>query len=641
MRRILLAGLCAGALLLGMIPGSADEGYAHRDVVGMLAQSPNRVVPKAPGTVEDLTLVFGPYVVPAGQDSNRTIADINLPTGFMVAVAPDLVEASTGHIPSEQHAHIHHAHWFRITQDDQYEYYDRSLGLSWVFGTGEEKTQGRLDDRANLEPDGKRYGIYIEGGTPQALIYMIHNKDSVTNTYFVVLDVTFIHGTRDQLAAANPPMDMHPLHGTLWGQTRDATGQYPELRASYTATADGVAVASGGHAHPGGKEVVVTNLGPDGPDAGTEPDCTADTDGDGYPGVTILRSRKYDRIANAWPYSEDYQMGATKFGWRAPIHQGDVLRQFAPYAVAPSASTPFDVAGRHNFGSPDLRPHGHFEAMSYTGIYVDRLQDPGWVNAGNVCDPANFRPWLLGADTFEVQGLSSRFPAEDVRIDDLQARYMTGVTEGMVNHLWIGDADKHCGVVGTGLPGESGAWNSGACEKPADATWTGDRVDMATVHVGGFSYLPGDLSGTTPIPRVPLGTSIQFVNEDAAANIRHSITSCRAPCNGAYVANYPVPDGVFDSGKIGNIDPIDGGAFQDVDFGSFEEAGEIEGLLGVQSLDELLAALLGLLDSDSPNKILTSETVPLWQTPATLPAGLYTYYCRIHPWMRGAFEVTA
>ena len=30
-----------------------------------------------------------------------------------------------------------------------------------------------------------------------------------------------------------------------------------------------------------------------------------------------------------------------------------------------------------------------------------------------------------------------------------------------------------------------------------------------------------------------------------------------------------------------------------------------------------------------------------WQTPTNLPPGTYTYFCRIHPFMRGAFRVVA
>jgi plastocyanin len=33
------------------------------------------------------------------------------------------------------------------------------------------------------------------------------------------------------------------------------------------------------------------------------------------------------------------------------------------------------------------------------------------------------------------------------------------------------------------------------------------------------------------------------------------------------------------------------------------------------------------------------ETDPTWTLPGTLQPGLYSYYCRLHPGMRGALEV--
>ena len=57
------------------------------------------------------------------------------------------------------------------------------------------------------------------------------------------------------------------------------------------------------------------------------------------------------------------------------------------------------------------------------------------------------------------------------------------------------------------------------------------------------------------------------------------------------MTNYPLADGVWDSGTLG-FDLVDGG---------------------------------------SP--------VPTAETPPDLPVGKYSYFCRIHPWMRGAFEV--
>jgi plastocyanin len=92
-------------------------------------------------------------------------------------------------------------------------------------------------------------------------------------------------------------------------------------------------------------------------------------------------------------------------------------------------------------------------------------------------------------------------------------------------------------------------------------------------------------------PKVPKGTPMRFVNADQAANIRHSVTTCRWPCNGPYVGNYPLPDGVWDSDTLG-YDPVDGG---------------------------------------NPNPVATMSK--------DLKVGKYAYFCRIHPWMRGAFEV--
>ena len=97
------------------------------------------------------------------------------------------------------------------------------------------------------------------------------------------------------------------------------------------------------------------------------------------------------------------------------------------------------------------------------------------------------------------------------------------------------------------------------------------------------------MSSTTP--RVKRGTRLTFVNADQVLNIRHSITTCRWPCNGSYMANYPLADGKWDSDTLG-YDLIDGG---------------------------------------EPN--------PRASTPKDLKPGPYSYYCRIHPWMRGAFAV--
>ena len=87
-----------------------------------------------------------------------------------------------------------------------------------------------------------------------------------------------------------------------------------------------------------------------------------------------------------------------------------------------------------------------------------------------------------------------------------------------------------------------------------------------------------------------------FVNDDYAAGlVRHTITTCKAPCNGLAMANYPFPDGVIDSGPMGYM---------------VEDA------------------------------YVSYRTVPMWELDtSSLNPGYYPYYCRLHPFMRGAFFV--
>ena len=157
-------------------------------------------------------------------------------------------------------------------------------------------------------------------------------------------------------------------------------------------------------------------------------------------------------------------------------------------------------------------------------------------------------------------------------------------TEGVPNRDFGEHEDDYCGE----------AYGKPACEKPEQPPAETAFVNQNLVHIANFQYLPGDRSASTAggnIPSVRQGQKITFVNEDQFANIRHSVTTCPWPCNGRYVSNYPHADGAWDSGTLG-YDVIDGG---------------------------------------SPN--------PLAETPADLNPGLYTYFCRIHPWMRGAFRI--
>jgi len=118
------------------------------------------------------------------------------------------------------------------------------------------------------------------------------------------------------------------------------------------------------------------------------------------------------------------------------------------------------------------------------------------------------------------------------------------------------------------------------------------------IGIAAFEYLPGNGGLTDPLqnpPAIAHGQSFQFDNFDAGAQIFHTITACRAPCTGATGISYPIANGPidFDSGELGY----------------------------------------------GPTGLTAAANRVTWSTPANLPPGTYTYYCRIHPFMRGSFRI--
>jgi plastocyanin len=151
---------------------------------------------------------------------------------------------------------------------------------------------------------------------------------------------------------------------------------------------------------------------------------------------------------------------------------------------------------------------------------------------------------------------------------------------GKVTHGQLPENDNHGG-------GESGL---------PDARRLPDGPRIAEVPIRQFIYTQGDLSLTGRAGRPPVvspGQALGFRSEDGDERIYHTVTSCKAPCNGLTGVAFPLAnDGPasFDSGQ------------------------------------------LALGGEPTANRVT-------WSTPTSLQQGTYNYFCRVHPFMRGAFRV--
>ena len=180
-------------------------------------------------------------------------------------------------------------------------------------------------------------------------------------------------------------------------------------------------------------------------------------------------------------------------------------------------------------------------------------------------------------------------PTDDCASGGLQASPPTLCDQGTVTHGHLAENDN--------FGGPSGSWS--APRGPA----------TSEVGIGGFAYAPGDLSmiSMTGVPTARLGQPLRFTNLEGGL-IYHTVTSCRFPCLGATGTAFPISDGATSTGRR-------------VDFDSSELGFGPPGLTAAK------------------NRI--DWSLPIDPSGGFEPGEIVTYFCRIHPFMRGAFEVTA
>ena len=186
------------------------------------------------------------------------------------------------------------------------------------------------------------------------------------------------------------------------------------------------------------------------------------------------------------------------------------------------------------------------------------------------------------ASWYESMGIMVVWMADAATVGDVPAPdpFVTAVdVPGQLTHGHLAENDNHGGAPDTSY--------MNALLQPSEPA-------AAEIPIQGYVYAQGDMLAGDAIPTGAPGGTITFDNIDAPLNngVWHTITACKAPCNAATGVAYPLADAdiPFDSGQLGAVGP--------------PTAGRVT-----------------------------------WSTPTDLPDGTYTYFCRIHPAMRGAFRV--
>jgi hypothetical protein len=190
---------------------------------------------------------------------------------------------------------------------------------------------------------------------------------------------------------------------------------------------------------------------------------------------------------------------------------------------------------------------------------------------------------------YETMGIMVVWYAEGKR-PEARDPFTDGVdATGILTHGHLPENNNHGGSPLSGLP---------------DPTSMLAGPPTNNVNIRDFTYGRGDLGLTGKNGRPPVvkrGHSLKFTNLDSLPDTSlreakyHTITSCKAPCNRTTGVAYPTANGSrqFDSAELGY----------------------------------------------GPAAYTPAANRNTWTTPKNLPRGTYTYFCRIHPFMRGSFRV--
>ena len=618
-----LGSLAIAVLLLAFVPA---------------AQAGEGPITTLPGGVQHMTYSVPLDTVTAGQNKIRfrPFAGDEKPSvnGWITKIRPDLVYTSNGRTPPSSRVMFHHGVWINSSTHDQF------------FATGEEKTQLDL-------PDG--YGYRYRATHNWVLNEMIHNLVTEPMDLTVTYRIEFIPDTADAAENIKParPIWMDVQDGSLYpvfDTYRDSGGAdgeyvYPEDRPNaypggakkneHTIPQDGVLLGTTGHVHTGGlsTDLYLRRQGAtyDGPTCADPVRYDAE-----YAAATawleristnqsklksMLRAKQIRKLQKSMKTKKfkrlKKNMKPRKFTAlkRKKTKRLTRLRKINSKKLADLKQVNANekkALGQQNDAEArteaSQKTHDECQAK-YPDVEGNRVHL--FESAAHYFEPAGPVSWDMAMkstrDTWRVQvkagdvlDLQSTYETEraswfeNMGINvvfwspgETNGRnpYVTKVdTPGEINHGHYAENDDHGGT--TPLVG------------PDPATLPDGLPFSTPIGIGaGYEYKAGNFripgaAGRPPV--VEQGEQFTFTmnSSDVGNEVWHSLTSCKAPCNKSTGIAYPIPDGdfQFDSGQLG--------------------------VGGAPTVDRTT-----------------------WSTPGDLPVGTHTFFCRIHPLMRGAVRV--
>jgi plastocyanin len=541
-----------------------------------VVQRPDMWTPKAAGTVENVNFFFGPYTIGPGQDMNRFDIDLPLKNGLLLSVSPSLRKADDLTEYVHQVAHIHHAHWFRADLFNTEDNYWDYPG----FGTHEWIFgNGDEETKADFQPR--------TDADPNGPIYGQYIPAGGVGPV-----IYMIHNKTSQPIVAYIRLKVTFLNGSMEELNQPGKRPVHDIHGMLMGRTFDV------KRNAKGSGIWDTTTGND-PSKPRPIEWTSQIDGTligtgGHVHPGGLHIMVENRGSKEHPCTGSAPGGGTPiFNSEAVWHVAKYSEDFQMSVTDPHWRAPLHKGDRIRLtGYYENKDHAWITAMTHEGFYIDPAQPP---KAGcapySVGTPAA-KPLVLskipsckGKAAGKARRACMRRQAlvrrKRARQKAAWQRSQFDPMQGVLSHSFY-KAESICGE----------EYGAPPCNKPEKDRGKGMATD--TVTITNFIYRPGDmtLTGQEGAPvQVKQGSSLKFVNADQSANIRHSITTCESPCNGPYVSNYPFADGRWESGTLG-YDAVDGG---------------------------------------------TED--PVAETPKDLAVGHYAYYCRIHPWMRGAFDV--